>query len=420
MKKILLLLSFLLFNQCNALNIAAHKTRKMGITVAGVGNDTENLRMVCDTISNDLSFPGQFDLKVTRLLKLDDKIGPKTYKQNGPLLLAVTDKASDNALEWRLYNTRSGKTIAAKKMVKKGKSVREWGHALANRVLETLTQRDGFFSSKLVYCKEPVKEKRKTKICVADFDGKNEAVIADLDTLAIAPRWNNNTILYSEYTAENMRLMWTDLKGKRHVATSFDGLNMLPSFSEDGKDIVLCLSAEGSSQIYRYHYNKNKKQAEYQRLTENDGNNLSPVILSNGSIAFCSDFETKRPQIYIMDKNGNDIRRISQGGCCTSPSYSPVKNKIAYSKLVEGVSQILVYDIDTEQTKQVTHDRAHKEESSWSPCGNYLVFSVSDIKTKRLAVYNLLTNKRRFITDANYRYSYPCWSGNRLLFPNLG
>ena len=60
-------------------------------------------------------------------------------------------------------------------------------------------------------------------------------MILALDTIALAPRWNGKKldplILYSEYTPSNLRLMVSDLKGNKQVATSFDGLNMLPEFS---------------------------------------------------------------------------------------------------------------------------------------------------------------------------------------------
>ncbi|MFS8506595.1 MAG: hypothetical protein LVQ75_00445 [Candidatus Babeliales bacterium] len=185
---------------------------------------------------------------------------------------------------------------------------------------------------------------------------------------------------------------------------------MLPAFSQETDDVVVCLSVEGSSQIYRYRYNAKRKRPEYVRLTFNEGNNLSPCIIKGGDIVFCSDFETNRPQIYRMDKQGKNITCLSQGGSCTCPAYSYAQHKIAYAKLVNGISQIMVHDLKSGSTKQITHDQAHKEEASWSPCGNYLVFSVSDKKTKRLAIESLLTNQRTFITGSEYRYSYPCWS----------
>ena len=424
MKKLLVISFIVCIGNLSAFNVGARSTKRMGITIAGIGDDTNNLRTVCQTVKNDLLFTGQFTPDTIRLQNLTQKQKVTSYKKKGELFLAVWDHPKDNSFEWRLYDTATAKMLVGKRTIKRGKLSRGWGHALSDRVLEALTSNKGSFSSKLVYCKEDPNVKNKTKICVADYDGKHEQTLASLDSLAIAPRWNNSTVapvvLYSEYTASNMRLMTMDLKGERQIATSFDGLNMLPSFSPDGKEVVVCLSVEGSAQLYRYAQNKRTKRPEYIRLTHNTGSNISPAILKKGDIAFCSDFETGRPHIYIMNKKGKNIQKISDGGSSTSPSYSSARHKIAYSKLVSSVSQIMVYDIKTKETRQVTTDPVHKEEPSWSPCGNYLVFSVNDRKMKRLAVQNLLTKKRSYITDGVHRYSYPSWSPHYGLFPEIG
>ena len=421
MKKLSFILLLIFVTQSNAVNVGATKTSKMGISIAGVGNDTADLRQLCQTIKDDLDFTQQFAPNVIVSPKINSKQDILNLKSKGGLLLIIKDVPQQNITEWRLFNTGTAKQLVGKKMVKRGKEVRWWGHALAGRVLDALTGKEEYFSSKIVYCKESP-NKKKTQICTSDFNGKYEKILVDSNSLAIAPRWNGNAIkpivLYSEYTASNLRLMAVNLEDKKkRVATSFDGLNMLPAFSKDGKEVIVCLSVEGSSQLYRYAYSKRKKMPEYVRLTHNDGNNISPTVLNDGSIVFCSDFETKRPHIYKMDKKGENIKRISETGSCSSPTYCPVKNRIAYSRLISGVSQIMVYDLDTEHTKQLTSDLAHKEEASWSPCGNYLVFSVSDKTTKRLAIENLLTKKRIFITGSNYRYSYPSWSPRYPLFP---
>lgn len=413
-KKLLCIISFICVGTNHAVTIGARQTKKMAITIAGIDNNTNEMKELCQTVSNDLQFTGQFEPRIIHLQTAPQQKQITNYKGYGPLLLTVAEVDDNKMIEWRLYNTRSGKMVAGKKGIKRGSKARYWGHAVAERALEIMTDQKNCFSSKLVYCKEAQSNKKQTKICIADFDGRHEKVLVDPGTLAIAPRWNSSAshplVLYSEYTPSNMRLMAADLRGKCQVATSFDGLNMLPAFSDDGKQVVVCLSVEGSSQLYRYQYNEQKKRPEYIRLTHNKGNNLSPVILNDGSIVFCSDFETKRPQIYKMNQKGKNLQKLSEGGCCTSPSYSASRNLLAYSKLVDGVSQIMLYDLKEGTTKQLTTDLAHKEESSWSPCGNYLVFSVSDQKTKRLAVHNMSTGQRRFITGSAYRYSYPSWS----------
>lgn len=412
MKKFIKIVLLLSVFQMRPLTINADKTAAMKVMVVGVGHHTHDLKKLCEVVKNNLEFTGQFEVAIDYIDQLTEKKQVLSYHPKAALLLSVLYNPHDHHVEWGIFNCKTGGRLESKRVMQKEQSIHQLGNFLADAALEVLTGQKGPFCAKLVYCKEDVQQKKsKTRLCVADFNGQHEQVVQTSNSFLIAPRWNgDDVILYSEYTPVNMRLMVTDCKGKKEIATDFNGLNMLPAFSQETDDVVVCLSVEGSSQIYRYRYNAKKKRPEYIRLTFNEGNNLSPCIIKGGDIVFCSDFETNRPQIYRMDKQGKKITCLSQGGSCTCPAYSYAQHKIAYAKLVNGVSQIMVHDLKSGSTKQITHDQAHKEEASWSPCGNYLVFSVSDKKTKRLAIESLLTSQRTFITGSDYRYSYPCWS----------
>jgi TolB protein len=401
-----------------AVDVSAHKTKLMDVVISSIGQDTHDMREIAQTIERDLTFTGQFAPQGTRLQSLKTKKQVMSFHKQAPLFITLVDDQKDKSIEWRAYNTKTGKMASGKKVHKVGNKAFEWGHAVADSLLVALTGNKSSFSTKILYCKEGGIKSKGTQICIADFDGQHEQVILALDTIALAPRWNGKTvdplILYSEYTPSNLRLMVSDLKGNTQVATSFDGLNMLPAFSDDGKDVIVCLSVEGSSQLYRYTYNKRKKKPDYIRLTHNTGSNLSPQIRENGDIVFCSDYEIRRPQIYTMNKKGKNIVSISSGGSCTSPSYSSTTQQVVYTKLIKNISQIMMYDFNTEKTIQLTSDNKHKEEPSWSTCGNYLMFTVSDIHTKRLAIESLLTNKRNYITGTKHRYTYASCSPGRL------
>ena len=416
--KHVIFITFFFFLQSSCVDVSAKKTKAMKIVVASVGHDTHDMRVIAQTIERDLNFTGQFASQDTRLSSLKKKTQVMEFHKQAPLFISLVDNQKEKAIEWRAYNTKTGQMVCGKKVKKSGSKAYEWGHSVSDSLVVELTGNEASFSTKILYCKDSAKYKRGTDICIADFDGRHEQTILSLDTIALAPRWNGKSlsplILYSEYTPSNMRLMVSDLKGRKEVATSFDGLNMLPAFSRDGKDIIVCLSVEGSSQLYRYKYNKRKKQPDYIRLTHNNGSNLSPQIRENGDIVFCSDYETKRPQIYSMNRKGKNIKCLSQGGCCTAPTYSIERKQVAYTKLVRSISQIMLYDFETEKETQLTYDNKHKEEPSWSACGNYLAFTVSDVKTKRLAVQSLLTHKRNYITGTQQKYTYPTCSPGRL------
>jgi Tol biopolymer transport system component len=123
----------------------------------------------------------------------------------------------------------------------------------------------------------------------------------------VAPRWHTQApmIFFSQLTKENNRLMALDLNSKKpRIISSYEGLNMHPSFSEDGSKSVLCLSGRKNSELYLYDQkicNKLKKKV-YIQLTHNEGNNASPCLLPNGNVVFCSDYETGNPQIPKTNK----------------------------------------------------------------------------------------------------------------------
>lgn len=397
----------------NSVSITAQKTKATPLLVIELKTDkNKELKDCCKTIQRNLSFTGQFDISLETQDIECTKEQIKEHAKNYPFFVSITTQGNDFLA--KLYDSSSLKIT--KIHSKLDHNQEEMGHKISNELLKLLTNKEGFFGSKIVFCRE--RKKGKTDICVADYDGKNIKTILSLNTLAIAPRWNNDPInpliLYSEYTATNLRLMITDLEGNKSIATNFDGLNMLPAFSPDGKEVVVCLSAKGNSQIYRSTLNKKTKKREYVSLTKNNGTNISPTILADGHIVFCSDFETKVPQIYMMDRNGKNLTCLTDGGFCTCPAYNPLNNKIAFIKMIEGRGQIMCYDVKKDSIKQITHDGTHKEEVSWSPCGNYILFATEDNNKKQLVVQSMLTQKRTTLTDGTSSVTYPYWSSHSL------
>ncbi|MGB8367165.1 MAG: hypothetical protein WCD44_02295 [Candidatus Babeliales bacterium] len=399
--------------------VTGNSQQKIPLLIGVVGKDRE-LNELAAIIKKDLCFSRQFSVDITIFKKKPaKKTVKKLFKQGYLLAIFINfDNSKNSVIEWRLYDTAQAMMVQGKKYTKQESYLGGWAHNITDMIWPVLTGQEGFFSSKIAYCKEILtKAGGVTKhICVADYDGSNEQVIVNSPTVNIAPRWNkditNPLLFYSEHTNTNVRLMVVDTKKKSHIASNFDGINMLPTFSKDGKTVIYCASrGDGSCQLYQYEKNKLK------RLTNNMGNNISPSFGDNEIIYFCSDFQTKKPQIYAYNLQKNEFQQLTEGGYCTSPDYCAKTGKLVYTKMVNGLMQLFIYDSKTKNHTQLTVDAGNKHECIWSPCGNYILFATDYAYKSRIAFLSLLTKERRFLTPADKSCDYPSWSLCFKVFP---
>lgn len=414
----------LLFTSClygAPLEVKAAAHEKLSLVICVLGSSSEMLN-VAQAIASDFSFSGQCTVAVQQWHKHKvTKESIKNLYEQGYCLALFINKKKKKHIEWRLYDTMDTQLtmLAGKRYTKRGMALRGWGHAIADAVWPLITGEKSFFSSKLAYCVDALNDQKKriTKVCIADFDGSNPQIVVDVPTISIAPRWNNDLmqplLFYSEHTNKNLRLMVVDMRKKRHVASNFDGINMLPAFSADGKRVVYCAS-RGDGECHLYLYDKQS----FKKLTNNNGNNVSPTLSADGStVYFCSDFQTGSPQIYSLDIDSNNTERLTTTGYCASPSYSCASHKVVYCRIVQATAQLFVYDCATKKHVQLTTDAGNKEECTWSPCGNYIVFSHQKNKKSVIAMINVLNGERKILIDNDQICTYPTWSPLYQVYP---
>ena len=312
-----------------------------------------------------------------------------------------------------MYDTQQAAMIKGKKYHKQGDVVRAWAHHIADAVWHELTGSAGFFSTKIAYCKQARGRggHQAQHVYIADYDGSNPELLVATPTVNIAPRFNRDAhkpmIFYSESTASNMRLMNVDMKRQRKMASNFDGINMLATFSADGKKLVYCAShGTGNCQLYYY------EKGVFKQLTNNSGNNISPTLSDDGTrLYYCSDKNGGKPQIYCYDlATGKDTQITFGSESCFCPTYHTRKGLVAYAKIIKGTMQLCLYEEKTGKHRQLTFDAGSKDECSWSPCGTYLVYSIEKGDKGRIGMLNVATNEHRFITPAHEICSYPTWS----------
>jgi len=428
MKKIISgLLCMLFLFKCHArenpvsINVGAKRCAKMKLLLVSIGGN-EQLKECVATMQNDFAFSGQFDVAVSYCEKLPSKNMLQEWSKQGYILTVFLNASDDDTTcDWRIYDTRKMKMLKGMRYKKRGILARGWGHNMADMIWPLLIGQESSFSSKLAFCKE-VRGKNKypaRHIYISDFDGSFQEPVVQTPTVNLAPRWNkdlsNPLLFYSESSQSNISLRVASMDGRRKIASDFEGLNMLPAFSKDGKEVVYCVS-NGAGQCHLFYY----KNGQLHQLTHNKGNNISPTLSDDGNqIYFCSDF-SGCPLIYCLDRTINKLEKITPTGPCFSPSFCQKNNKVAYIKRVDGVMQIFVYDVLKKEHKQLTADtQYHKEDCAWSACGNYLLFSVNADRTSMLAIEHINTHQRHILTASNTHCSYPAWSPLYHYFPHV-
>lgn len=423
MKKIILLCLLIIAQtvaQKIELTVTGSQQAKMPLALF-VLNESEQLSDIARTIQKNLEFTDQFSVTIHNTSIKELLKDMKLLCAQGTPLAACINSNSEKIIEWRLYETAQMTMIEGKKYKKKGTVVRGWAHAVADELWTTLTGQKGFFSSRITYCKEHHTKKNVSlkKIYIADFDGSNEELLVDGNSIIVTPRWHVDTtnplLFFSEYTKKNVRLVASTMKKQYKITSNFDGINMMPAFSPDGKTAIYSAShGSGHCQLYLYH-NETLKQC-----TNNKGTNVSANFIDEDHICFCSDAPTGSPQVYILELSTNTLTPVTKSGYCTSPTYCKTTNSIFYHRMINHVMQICHYDCMTKRHTQLTKGGGNKHEVCCSPCGTQLLFAHEYASKKsRLENLNLITNRIMRISTHNDHCGYPHWSPCYAIFPTI-
>ncbi len=396
--------------------------KAMPLLLGVTPEDDKELYAIAQTLAKNLERSGQFTVTLKGLQEPTKKSDLDALFDTGyPLQIFLSHSDNGKSIAWRLYDAADKHLVKGRKCTKRGALAHGYADNLADDIWPVLTNQPSSFSSKLAYVKKRTapgqKDRQRSFVCISNSDGSHEQIIIPQMGTYVSLYWhldkNNPCIFCSEFTRYNVRFASANLKGQKRTVLDLKGTCVGISLSTDTNKAVYCRSGT----IWEYSYDQSRMQAAHKVLISNDGNNVSPTLLPSGDVIFCSDAaslskgaKSRGPKLFKYSASDKSVTMLTKDGYCVGPSYCKANDKIAYSKKLNGVMQLFVYDTVKNKDMQITFDPGNKIDCCWSPCGNYIVFCYQNGRTSRIAVMHVALRKRNYITPAHEHCSSPAWS----------
>src|SRR2546422_3596458 len=389
--------------------------------------NTDVLKVFNDTLWNDLDNAGIFDMVSKSFYPLGLVGSPADVKfesWNGPppntamLAFGNLGVSGDNlTVQGWLYDV---KNVTSPQVLGKqyqdaatSDAARVTAHKFADEIIFRLGGGiPGIAESKIYFVSTRTGHK---EIWAMDYDGANQHALTHLGSISLSPRVSpdGSRVAFSSLTKSGWEILMYSLELDRLVTfPRFGGTNLSPAWSPDGTRIAFSSSRSGDPEIYVV----DASGASPKRITSFKGPDVSPTWnrKTGAQISWVSG-RTGLPQIDIMEADGTNAQQVTDQGYAVSPSWSPNGQFLVFSWIrhygpgAPGAQDIYLMDIASKQWVQLTHDGGRNDFPYWSPDNRHIIFQSS--RSGGMQIWTMLadgTNQKPLTTSGSN--TQPNWS----------
>lgn len=260
--------------------------------------------------------------------------------------------------------------------------LRGLAHHMSDEIYQKLVGDRGVFSTRLAYVsvQKLFHKKKLYQLMIADSDGENAHAILTSQQPIMSPSWSpdGHHIAYVTFETTLPQIYISDIAtGKRHLLSSFPGINGAPAWSPNGKKLAVALSMDNTNPNI---YVINIANKQLQQITNNWAINTEPSWSPDGdTIIFTSD-RGGAPQIYAYNFTRNKVQRMTYtGGYNASASYSPDGKRLIMLHKDETGYNIASMDLSSGIVKILTPS-GNTDSPSVAPNGKMIVYATHDEK----------------------------------------
>ncbi len=286
----------------------------------------------------------------------------------------LSDELGALKLSYIIYDIHDGKQIGGHTLKGTKKNYRDLGHKTSDEICQVISGKKGLGMTRLAF----VTDVKGTKtIFSCDIEGRDIFQLIFDKSITLSPCWgpNRESLLYTSFRLVNPSLFLKHFGTNRvETVSSFPGLNANGKMNSD-YEVVFTASVDGNPEIYR----KNVQTGEVRRLTRRKGVDANPCWGPEGKLIAFTSSAYGNPQICIMNRDGQNIRPITDTKYNTSPEFSSDGRYLAYVTDYRGKLAVAMYDFENDVNEILVGNMGGNSESPcWSPDNSYHVAFHSD------------------------------------------
>jgi TolB protein len=284
--------------------------------------------------------------------------------------------ANAYSVQFQAFDVFKREQLVGYRMPASRGTMRQVAHRAADMIYEKLTGIPGVFGTKVAYVSaEGSEAERNFALIVSDMDGENQFTIMESTDPIMSPAWSPDSRQLAYVSFENSVstiFVQTLRTGNRIKVSSRAGINGAPSFSPDGRKLVLTLGGvDGNLDIHILDLGTR----ELTRLTTNRAIDTEGTWSPDGQTIFFTSDRSGGPQVYRINVNGGSPERVTfEGSYNARPRLSPDGSKLALVTLDRGNYRVGVFDLE-DQELLILSAGQQDESPSFAPNSDSLIYA---------------------------------------------
>jgi TolB protein len=331
------------------------------------------------------------------------------------LVTGTVRSAAEGGLvvEFELVNLLTGQRLLREQLTAPVSAWRNVAHRIADRVYLRILGVRSSFATRIAYVSvEGAPPEQRHRLIIADADGENSRVILESKQPLMSPVWSpdGEWLAYVSFESRAAAIFVQRVRtGERRRVSARAGVNGAPSWSPDGRRLVVTLSSPaGNLDVHLLDL----ETLAVTRLTEHPGIDTEAVFSPDGSWIYFTSDRAGGPQIYrmapspgaraeritfngpynararlsadglqlahvtregrdyriaVQDLRNANVRVLSKGSQDESPAFSPDGGTLIFATRERARGVLATVSVDGLILQRLAADRGDVREPSWGP-----------------------------------------------------